>query len=134
MTSSNNHQPILFFDGVCNLCNSSVQFILKHDKKKQFLFAPLQSARGAEALRQVDGKPDSLILFYNNRYLIRSDAALYTARLLGLPISLIFAGIILPRFFRDWVYNFIARNRYRWFGKKDECMLPTPELRARFLS
>jgi len=130
-------RPILFFDGECNLCNSSVQFIIRHDKKKIFLFAPLQSDAGNGALqdlqKQFKNIPDSVILYYNSKYFVRSAAALYTLRLLGGFWGLLFVGMILPRFIRDGIYEYISRNRYKWFGKRNECMIPTPELRDRFL-
>jgi len=127
--------PVLFFDGVCNLCNQAVQFIIRHDKKKIFLFAPLQSEPGQKAIAHFAGKaPDSVILLYKQQYLVRSDAALYTFRLLGGLWTILFAAIIIPRFLRDALYNFISRNRYKWFGKKNECMIPTPDLMNRFLS
>lgn len=129
------NRPVLFFDGECNLCNSAVQFIIRHDKKKLFLFAPLQSTAGQDALKQFSGHvPDSVILFYNNRYFIKSAAGLNILRLLGGGWRFLYAFIIIPRFIRDWVYNIIARNRYKWFGKRNECMIPTPELKERFLS
>ncbi len=130
-------RPILYFDGVCNLCDRFVQFVIRHDKRKRFLFASLQSQAGLEALAQntVDGKaPDSVILWYKGRFHTRSAAALHTLRLLGGIRSLAFACMIIPRFLRDPVYDMVARNRYRWFGRKAECMVPTPELAARFLS
>ncbi len=129
------HRPIVFFDGECNLCNSGVQFIIRRDKKKWFLFAPLQSARGQEALAHIPGAtPDSFILLYDGRYYIKSDAGLNIARLLGGFWKMFYAGVILPRFFRNWLYDIVARNRYKWFGRRSECMIPTPELKARFLS
>ena len=137
MTTDIAGRPVLFFDGECNLCNSSVQFIIKRDKKKQFLFAPLQSERGkaaiADMLQYMKQVPDSVILYYNGKYYTQSAAALYIARLLGGGWQLLYAGMILPRFARDAVYELIARNRYKWFGKRNECMIPTPELKARFL-
>ena len=129
-------RPIVFFDGVCNLCNATVQKIIRSDKKKQFLFAPLQSAAGAAALKQVtiaDGKSGSVILFYNHQYFTRSSAVLQVFKLLGGWYSLLLAGYILPRFVRDGLYNFVARHRYQWFGQQNECMVPTEELKARFL-
>jgi len=125
-------RPILFFDGECNLCNGGVQFIIKRDRKKRFLFAALQSAAGAEA-KQQSGGADSFILFYCGRYYTKSGAALRVARLMSGLWPMLYAGIILPRFVRDWVYDIVARNRYKWFGKRNECMMPTPELRERFL-
>ncbi len=137
MNRTADNRPILFFDGECNLCNSSVQFIIKRDKKKKFLFAPLQSERGKQAVAEVQQQmlkvPDSVILYYNGKYYSRSSAALRIARLLGGVWSLLYAGMILPGFIRDGVYEWIARNRYKWFGKRNECMMPTPELRSRFL-
>lgn len=125
--------PILFFDGECNLCNSSVQFIIRHDKKKRFLFAPLQSAAGQRA-KHVVGEVDSIVLYNNGRYFTKSDAALGVARMLSGLWPVLYAGIILPRFIRDGIYEYISRNRYKWYGKRSECMIPTPELKARFIS
>lgn len=130
-------KPILFFDGVCNLCNSTVQFIIRHDTQKQFLFAPLQSEAGAQALAAVPAanlKTGSVILFYHGTFYTRSAAVLKVCSLLGGWLKLFLSGYILPPFIRNALYDFIARNRYKWFGHKDECMLPTPELKARFLS
>ena len=131
-------RPVLFFDGECNLCNSTVQFIIRHDKKKLFLFATLQSGIGNAALQNIQKQdepvPDSVILYYNGKYFVRSAAALYVFKLLGSGWAILFAGIIIPRFLRDAVYNFISRNRYKWFGKRNECMIPTPELMDRFLT
>ena len=114
-----------------------VQFVLRHDKKKIFLFCPLQSERGKAAIAEVSAKDkekqDSFILFYKGRYFSRSTAALLTSRLLGGLWALLYAGIIIPRFLRDGVYNFVSRNRYKWFGKRDSCMVPTPDIMSRFL-
>jgi predicted DCC family thiol-disulfide oxidoreductase YuxK len=132
------NRPVVLFDGECNLCNRYIQFIIRHDKKKQFLFATLQSAAGGaelERLRKDTGYvPDSVILQYNNKYYIKSAAALHIFKLLGGWRRILYAGIIFPRFLRNAFYDFVARNRYKWFGKSDECMVPTPELRDRFLS
>ncbi len=137
MATSTAGRPVLFFDGECNLCNRTVQFIIKHDRKKIFLFAPLQTAPGKDALENVqkqDGfTPDSIILFYNGKYFIRSTAALRVLKLLGGLWSWLFVGIVLPRFVRDGIYDYVSRNRYKWFGKRDECMIPTPDLLDRFL-
>lgn len=126
-------RPVLFFDGVCNLCNSSVQWIIRHDREAKFLFAPLQSAAGAEAKRALSKDLDSIILRHEGRYFTKSEAALRIAALLGRPWSLLSALKILPSGLRNSLYDFIARNRYRWFGKKESCMLPTPALKQRFL-
>lgn len=127
--------PILFFDGVCNLCNGFVTFIIRHDRRGLFRFAPLQSTHG-EAARQAIGPTggDTLILFHKGRYHTRSGAALRIAALLGWPWRALAALFIFPPFIRDAVYRTVARNRYRWFGKRDACMLPTPELQGRFLA
>ncbi len=140
MSAVETSAPILFFDGECNLCNGAVQFIIRRDKKEQFMFAALQSARGLQAkadLSQIQGfglkEPDSFILYYKGRYFIKSTAALETAKLLSGFWSLSVIGFVLPRFIRDWVYDLVARNRYKWFGKRNECMIPTPQLKRRFL-
>ena len=129
-------KKIILFDGVCNLCSSSVQFILKRDKKDQFLFASLQGNTGQEYLRKFNLPADtfnSFILVEGDHYYGRSTGALRVLRLLGGLRSWLYAFIIIPRFIRDAVYNLIAKNRYRWFGKKEECWVPTPELKAKFL-
>ena len=128
--------PVLLFDGVCNLCNSSVQTVIKADKKGFFMFASLQSDAARDLLRQSnlsESHLDSVVLYYNERFYTHSDAVLEAARLLGGGWSLLYIFRIVPRFIRDAVYNWIARNRYRWFGKKDQCMIPTPDLKSRFL-
>ncbi|MEO7446593.1 MAG: DCC1-like thiol-disulfide oxidoreductase family protein [Ferruginibacter sp.] len=128
-------EPIIFFDGVCNLCNQAVQVVIKNDPKKNFHFAPLQGKKGTALLqdpRLKEGLPDSFILRKNGQLFFRSRAALETARYLKFPFPLLYGFIIVPPFIRDAVYNWIARNRYRWFGKKNECMVPSPELKKRF--
>lgn len=130
-------RPILFFDGVCNFCNSTVNFIIRHDKKELFLFAALQSDKGREVLRHIkhnEALPQSVILSYKGNIYEKNDAVLQIARLLGGPWTLILAGYILPRFIRDGIYDFIAKHRYKWFGKRETCMVPSPSVRARFLS
>ncbi|HYE55611.1 MAG TPA: thiol-disulfide oxidoreductase DCC family protein [Chitinophagaceae bacterium] len=127
--------PVIFFDGVCNLCNRSVQFVIKHDKQAKFRFASLQSNAGQELLKQYHLPQtdfNSFILYDNGKIYTRSAAALLVAKELN-GWKWLAAFRIVPRFIRDAVYNVIARNRYRWFGKKDECMIPTPDLKARFL-
>jgi predicted DCC family thiol-disulfide oxidoreductase YuxK len=130
-----NH-PIILFDGICNLCNSSVQFVIKHDEDGLFKFASLQS-RAGEALLEKYSLPlnsfNSFLLIDNGRIYSRSSAALMVAKRLKGPVKLAYAFMIVPAFIRDAVYNVIAKNRYKWFGKKDECMMPTPALQSRFL-
>ena len=132
MTTSH---PIIFFDGVCNLCNRSVQFIIKRDPEGKFRYASLQSETGQQILQEFALPQDhfnSFILYENGKILTRSAAAL---RVFSQVKGWKWVGVfkIVPRFIRDGVYNLIARNRYRWFGKKDECMLPRPEWKDRFL-
>jgi len=129
-------QPIILFDGVCNFCNASVNFILKRDPKGIFRFAPLQSGEGRKLLEKfglsIDDL-DTMVLIDGDQHFTRSSAGLrIAARLSGLwPLFSVF--LIVPKFLRDLVYKVIAKNRYRWWGKRDVCMIPTPEMRARFL-
>jgi predicted DCC family thiol-disulfide oxidoreductase YuxK len=130
-------QSIILFDGVCNLCNRAVQLVIKRDKYNQFLFASLQSEEGKKILADnnfYDNKMNSFLLVENGKVYDHSTAALRVFKKLKGLRSLLYGFIIVPRFIRDGVYAFIAKNRYQWFGKKDECMIPTPELRAKFLS
>ena len=130
-----NDNPVILFDGVCNLCTGSVQFILKRDKEKKFMFASLQSKYGQEFLKQFDLPTDtfnSFVLYQDKKIHTRSTAALKMFQQLnGWKWVKIFW--IVPKFIRDGVYNLIAKNRYKWFGQKNECWLPTLELKARFL-
>ena len=130
-----NH-TVIFFDGVCNLCNGFVQFIIKRDRSARFRFASLQSAYAKEQLRQAHRDPEglySIIVMDGTKLLERSDAVLEIARHLGGAWPALTVFKILPRGFRDALYNFVAGNRYRWFGRQDQCMIPTPELKARFI-
>lgn len=130
-------KKLILFDGICNLCNASVLYVIKHDKSNIFMFAPLQSKVGEQLIDtyQIDTtKTDSILLYEPQKGIsYRSTAALKIASKLKFPISLLSAFIILPPFLRNWVYNYIAKNRYKWFGKKDACMIPTPELKDKFL-
>ncbi|MFN0134775.1 MAG: thiol-disulfide oxidoreductase DCC family protein [Phycisphaerae bacterium] len=128
-------QPVLLFDGVCNLCNSSVRWIIARDHSAKIRFTSLQSPAARELLasRGVSDLPDSMVLLDDAGTHTRSTAAIRVARLLGFPWSLAIMAMIIPRFMRDALYDWIARNRYRWFGRQNACMVPTPELRARFL-
>lgn len=127
--------PVILFDGVCNLCSSSVQFIIRHDKKRQFRFASLQSPFG-QAVLQRFGLPatelNSFVLLEGGKIYTRSTGALRAAKKLDGLYSWLYAFIIVPPFIRNGIYNFIARNRYKWLGKKDACWLPTPALRELF--
>lgn len=141
---------IILFDGVCNFCNSSVNFIIAHDKAGYFKFAPLQSETGKELAAkhglEFEGLPegeasahagepiDSVILIEDDKAYTHSTAGLRVARSLGGIWSLAYIFIVVPKFIRDFFYRVFARYRYRLFGKKDVCMMPTPELKQRFLS
>ncbi len=128
---------IILFDGVCHLCNGFVQFIIRRDRRGIFKFAPLQSALGREISRAYGLDPDplqSVMLVSKNGAFLRSDAALEVATQLGGLWRLVGVFKIVPKGLRDWVYCFIARNRYLWFGKREACMIPTPEVRQRFLT
>jgi predicted DCC family thiol-disulfide oxidoreductase YuxK len=127
---------VILFDGVCNLCNGAVQFIIKRDKSSKFLFASLQSDYGQSELLKLGLDPEvlhSIIALENGKFCERSDAALKIASALSQPWPLLGIFKILPRFFRDWIYDLIASNRYRMFGRRDSCMLPTPDLKAKFV-
>ena len=129
-------KKIVLFDGVCNLCSSSVQFILKHDKKNQFLFGSLQGKAGQEYLKKFNLPVDALnsfMLVEDDKLYTCSSGALRMLRHLGNGWQLLYAFTIVPKFMRDGVYNIIAKNRYKWFGKKEECWIPTQELKAKFL-
>ena len=129
-------KSVLLFDGVCNLCNSSVQFVLKRDKRKYFKFAALQSNSGQELLKQFDlpvNNFTSFVLIENDKIYLKSTAALQVAKRLGGVWSLLFIFIIIPSPIRDFVYNLVAKNRYKIFGKRESCMLPTPDVKERFL-
>ncbi len=129
-------KKVLLFDGVCNLCNGFVQFVLKRDKKKIFLFASLQSATGKQLLEKHE-KPvnelSTVVLIEGKNIYTHSDVGLRIAKELGGIYTLFSYLAFLPKGFRDKVYNWIAKNRYRWFGKKEVCMLPQPEWKMRFL-
>ncbi len=131
------NKKIILFDGVCNLCNSSVQFIIKNDKKDNFRFATLQGEIGQKFIseRNIDQqKTDSIILIEPGiAYYTKSSAALKIGKCFGGAWKLLWVFEQLPVSIRDFVYDYIAKNRYKWFGQKNECMIPTPELKSKFL-
>ncbi len=129
-------RPVLYFDGHCNLCNGFVQRVLRWDRRGVFLFASLQSSAGAKAVSALGGAsaPDSLVVEHRGRMYTKSDAALYVAQVLGGGFRLVALLRFLPKAVRNAVYDFVARNRYRWFGRQETCALPTPETAARFLN
>jgi predicted DCC family thiol-disulfide oxidoreductase YuxK len=141
--------PVVLFDGFCNLCNGTVQFIVDHERTPELRFAPLQSelaqellesafdAEGARRIREGatgGGDPDTIVLVEGTKGFTHSTAGLRIARRLRAPWSWLSVFVVVPRPLRDLVYRFIARNRYRWFGKSETCRVPTPELRGRFIA
>lgn len=137
--SESSAHPLILFDGDCNLCNRSVQFVIERDRKAKFQFASLQSEVGQAALEAVlgpdgvAGLPDSIVLLQNGKVRARSSAALAIARGIRWPWPLLAVFWLVPYPLRDFIYDWVARNRLRWFGRREECWIPTPELRARFL-
>lgn len=130
-------KPIVYFDGTCNLCDRSVNFILKRDTRKRFLFAQLQSEAGRNAQRQAGNMaiaPGTVLLYYRGKYYARSTAALYVLWLLGGWWRLSSLLFVIPAFMRNAAYNYVASNRHKWFGTKEACVLPSADLRERFVS
>jgi len=130
-------KKIIFFDGICNLCNGAVQFIIKHDKKDIFRFVALQSDLGKEICNYMgvdQTKIDSIILYNPGvAYYYKSSAIIEIGNDLGGIYNLLSVFKILPEKLRNFIYDYIAKNRYKWYGKKESCMIPTPQLRAKFL-
>jgi len=129
-------ERVVMFDGVCNLCNGLVQFIIRRDPHARFKFAAMTAAAddaGSSFTQNVKLLPASVVLVEDGRKYERSTAVLRIARQLRSPWPLLYAFIVVPRPLRDWAYDFVARRRYRWFGRRETCIVPTPELRARFL-
>ncbi|MCI0610520.1 MAG: DCC1-like thiol-disulfide oxidoreductase family protein [Anaerolineae bacterium] len=131
------HQKIILFDGICNLCNGSVKFILRWEKDSRYQFASIQSEIGKELLVWC-GLPSNynqaVVYLENGRIYLGSTAALKIGQELKFPWSTLSSvGLLVPKIFRDWVYRQIAKHRYQWFGKKDVCMVPSKNLQARFL-
>ncbi len=130
-------KKLILFDGVCNLCDASVQYIIKHDKDDVFRFTALQSDIGQKIIEDFDidtDKTDSILLYSEDKGIsYKSTAALKIASHLGFPRNMMAIFLIVPPFIRNWIYDYIAKNRYKWYGKKEECMIPTPELKSKFL-
>jgi predicted DCC family thiol-disulfide oxidoreductase YuxK len=132
----NKDQKIILFDGVCNLCNGAVTYIIKRDKNNVFKFAALQSEIGQELISKFNidtSKVDSIILIDGEKHYTKSSAALHIAKQLSGAYPLLFGFMVVPKFIRNSVYDYIAKNRYKWFGKKESCMIPTVELKSKFL-
>lgn len=129
-------KKIILFDGICNFCNYWVNFAIKRDKKKKLFFTPLQGETAKQILPQYNINPTSLrsvVFIDQDKAWTQSSAALRICKYLDGGWKLFYGLIIIPKFIRDFFYNIIARNRYRWFGKKDTCMIPTPDMKERFL-
>lgn len=137
---SSNKQPdtaIVIFDGICNFCNSSIHFIIKHDHKNYFKFATLQSEKAKDLVSNFNidlSKNNSILLIEKNKIYYKSTAALRIAKKLNNVYSLLYIFIIVPVFIRNAIYDYVAKNRYKWFGKKEACMLPSAEIRSKFIS
>ena len=134
METESNH-VILLFDGVCNYCNRWVNFIIRHDKKKKFRFAALQSEVGKKLLKQhnISKEADSVVLIYNEKVYLKSSAGLHILFHIGGIYSIPFIFVLLPEYIRDFYYDIIARNRYKWWGKREKCMIPNIDIKDRFL-
>jgi predicted DCC family thiol-disulfide oxidoreductase YuxK len=132
----NKDQKIILFDGVCNLCNGAVTYIIKRDKKNVFKFAALQSEIGQQLISKFNidtSKVDSIIFIDGEKHYTKSSAVLHIAKQLSGAYPLLFGFMVVPKFIRNSVYDYIAKNRYKWFGKKESCMIPTVELKSKFL-
>lgn len=137
MSNIPENKQIILFDGVCNLCNSFVNLVIRQDKKDRFRFASLQSEIGKELMKERNLDPDKLdsIILINPgvAYYLKSTAALQIAKHLSGGYKLLSYFSFLPENFRDFIYTYVANNRYKWYGKKEQCMLPSPEIKAKFL-
>lgn len=133
----NSHKPIIVFDGVCNFCNWWVDFILKRDSKGKFLFTANQEPAGKLILETNNiesfGDPQSVYLYHKGKLYHYSTAAIKVASMLKFPWNIAGVLLIFPRFMRDWIYKWVAKNRYKWFGKAEACRLPQPGEAERFL-
>ena len=125
--------PIIAFDGVCNLCNGFIQWLIKRDSKKQFRYTTLQSDLGEVLKKNIDVDGDSVILVYNEKIYTLSDVGLKCMQILGGGWILLYSLIFLPKSLRDFVYKWIARNRYKWFGKSEVCMIPDSSIKSLFI-
>jgi predicted DCC family thiol-disulfide oxidoreductase YuxK len=134
--SKNQNSRIILFDGVCNLCSGFMQFVYKRDSKRLFKFAWLQDDKSKEILEwlNLDSENFQTIIFIENEYpYFKSTAFLKIIKYLRFPWPILTVGYIFPRFIRDWIYDYVAENRYKWFGKKEKCMVPMRDMVDRFL-
>lgn len=134
------NEHLVLFDGVCNLCNAAIQFIIKNDKKGKFKFASLQSEIAKRIIKEGRIKsvgngeePETIIYFEKGKIYLKSTAALKIAKGLQFPCFLLYLFILIPSPLRNFIYDFVSKNRYRWFGKKEECMIPEGTLKGRFI-
>jgi predicted DCC family thiol-disulfide oxidoreductase YuxK len=136
MGSADSVEKIILFDGVCNLCSASVQFVLRHNSKKDIRFASLQSDVGQKLLGKFLPSQEikTIVFIRNGEVFVKSDAALELCKELNGLYPIFHVYKVVPKSIRDGIYNFIAQNRYRWFGKREECWMPTEELKDRFIS
>jgi predicted DCC family thiol-disulfide oxidoreductase YuxK len=133
MSTSNG---IILFDGVCNLCNASINYVIDRDKQKYFRYAALQSKSGETYLNKFNMPADvfnTIVLVEGDKFYTRSTAALRIAKKMDGAWPLLYTFIIIPTFIRNVVYDFVAKNRYKWFGREETCRIPTPELKSLFL-
>lgn len=131
------NKKTILFDGVCNLCNTSVQFVIKHDKKDIFRFVPIQSDLGQKIISHIgiDTKViDSIVLYEKDAYYYKAEAGLRILKHLSTIYKPLLVFSILPKALLNLIYDYVAKNRYKWFGKKESCMIPTPELESKFLT
>ena len=134
--NNNNNNNIIFFYGICNLCNSFVNLIIVMDKKKKFLFSPISGKKGQEIVKLYDlnnKKIDSIILLSNNEIKVKSDAAIQIITSLNIFFKVFFIFKITPKIFLDFIYDFIAKNRYQYFGKRNSCSIPKKEHLSSFI-
>ena len=137
MGENRNDKALILFDGVCTFCTTSVNFTIKHDTHNRFLFAPLQSEAGQQLLSKynLDKKEmDSFVLIENEKAYTKSTAALHLVKHLNRLYPLLYVFVIVPPFIRNAIYDYVSRNRYKWFGKRDTCMIPTAEMKKKFIS
>lgn len=129
------NNPLILFDGVCNLCNAFVRFVIKYDSKAEFMFGSMQSERGKEIVSRLNNNAilDTVIVLFRGKMYQRSDAFLFIVKRLRFPINLLVITYVVPRIIRNSIYNFIAKRRYRFFGKAEQCAVPTESYQNRFI-
>lgn len=137
MIEVNTHtNPVILFDGVCNYCNTMVNFAIRWNKKNNLRFAPLQSEVGVAFIQKmgIEKGIDSVVFIEADKFYIFSSAALHICKHLSFPVNLLYVLVLVPAFIRNGVYKWVAANRYKWFGKKESCMIPSKEVKMKFLN